>query len=294
MRGIDIKSSRTGVPGWHTEEEENALVELVYGLSFPPNEQVNIVELGGEYGRSASEFAWALKTKNYNGHIYTVDKFPETHPIVGDLLEAYTHNLKECGLIQYCTAIRGDTIQQASNWKKPIALLFIDAGHSYLEVKADIAAWVGYVKGGGIVAFHDYAKTNDAHVTHLDVKRAVDQWHKRFSDEWQRVDGAGSLVWFVRNSHVRHEDSPTLIKARVVEPNAIRGALEHAFGQSQKIEKEPVIEDILPPHGEIGVTYYPDYEAMTYKELRELGRVRGIEARKKKDIIKALKEQDKE
>jgi hypothetical protein len=46
--------------------------------------------------------------------------------------------------------------------------VFIDAGHTYDAVKADIAAWLPKVKVGGILAGHDYAWSDD-------VRRAVDE-----------------------------------------------------------------------------------------------------------------------
>lgn len=307
MRGIEAQvSKRTKIGGWHTEQEEDALVTLVENLSYPPDEQVVIVELGGEYGRSASEFAWALKQHNYNGHIWTVDTFIENHEIVGNLLEAFTFNLKEAGLIDYVTPIKGTTSLQAAHWDKPIDLLYIDAGHSYLSVKSDIAAWIGYLKAGGTVVFHDYAKSPQAHVIHQDVKRAVDEWHSRTG--WKRVNGPDSLVWFVKpdeSSHVQHEDSrlrPTgkTIRAQVLQTDPMKAALEHTLGKPGKITRDEGGPE-SPPVGTapLSVSDEPtfddiqtDYESMKYRDLRDLATERGITSKKKSEIIEALREQD--
>ena len=48
--------------------------------------------------------------------------------------------------------------------------VFIDADHSYDAVAADIAAWRGKVRSGGILCGHDYG-----HVRFPGVKRAVDE-----------------------------------------------------------------------------------------------------------------------
>jgi hypothetical protein len=47
--------------------------------------------------------------------------------------------------------------------------VFIDAGHSYGAVKADIAAWEPKVREGGWLGGHDY------HPSHSGVMRAVDE-----------------------------------------------------------------------------------------------------------------------
>lgn len=194
-----IPSRTTGVPGIETYAEEGALIELA--LKVP--EGGVIVELGGEYGRSASQFAYALKL---NGHqsawVCTVDLFPSNHWYVGDLLDAWESNLEECKLDSFCTPLRGNTIEAAKVWRDlkeaaPIDLLFIDAGHSYNEVKADIENWIPFVKSGGVVAFHDYAKTPDAHPLHFEVKQAVDSWHVA-NPTWLRNEGVDSLVWFTK------------------------------------------------------------------------------------------------
>lgn len=198
-----IPSRTTGVPGIETYAEEGALIQLA--LAVP--ESGVIVELGGEYGRSASQFAYALKLSGHkSAKVYTVDLFPENHWFVGKLLLAWDSNLIECKMNEYCTPLSGSTVNIAKYWQdkfdgKPIDLLFIDAGHSYLEVKADIENWTPFVKPGGVVAFHDYAKTPDAHPLHFEVKQAVDLWHAT-NREWVRNEGVDSLVWFTKPNTV--------------------------------------------------------------------------------------------
>jgi predicted O-methyltransferase YrrM len=43
--------------------------------------------------------------------------------------------------------------------KRSLDFVFIDAGHSYEEVKKDIQAWLPKVKKGGVLAGHDYSKS---------------------------------------------------------------------------------------------------------------------------------------
>lgn len=196
MLGQAPLSVHTSVPGWESPAEENALIELVKML---PTTGGVIVELGGEYGRSAAQFAYGLHTHGKTGHVYTIDLFPINHSVVGDLLKAWYHNISACGYQNTCTPLRASTVEGAKVWSEhntPIDLLFIDAGHTYEDVKADIAAWSLFVKAGGVMAFHDYAQKPDAHPLHWEVKRAVDEWHE--GSRWVKTHGPDSLVWFVK------------------------------------------------------------------------------------------------
>lgn len=69
-------------------------------------------------------------------------------------------------------------------WERDIHLLFIDGGHDYDTVRSDIARFGSHVVPDGIMAFHDYGRS-DAYLAErarrypnrapLGVKRAADE-----------------------------------------------------------------------------------------------------------------------
>jgi len=171
LKGVPT-SPYTGIPGWETNPEEATLTALAGEV---PEGGV-IVELGSEYGRSAGAFArGSMKSVD----IVSVDLFPKDHAVVGDLLAEYQANVGKLLLDGRRIGLMiGDSAEAAQHWPegKAIDLLFIDAAHDYEAVRRDIAAWVPYLKHGGVVAFHDCAVGPDSHYSHHEVSRAVDEW----------------------------------------------------------------------------------------------------------------------
>jgi predicted O-methyltransferase YrrM len=199
MIGDAPLSISTGIPGWETEAEERALINLA--REYVPDQDGVIVELGVEYGRSTAQFAYATKEK-LGTKIASVDLYPDDHHIAaqyGGLLSSWQQNLAESGVTSYpayIIPIRGVSWEIGANWKEPIDLLFIDAGHNYDEVKRDISAWVDHVKAGGLIIFHDYAKDENAHPLHHEVKRAVDEWFDNRTEKLVLIDAPDSLMVF--------------------------------------------------------------------------------------------------
>lgn len=220
MIGEGVKSQFTGIPGWSTEAESTALVELA--RKYVPEKDGVIVELGVEYAKSTSDFAYATKDK-LDTRIVSVDLFPDDHHIAGHhggLLAVWRANLAESGVTSYPAYIipaRGVSWDVGNEWQEPIDLLFIDAGHHYDEVNRDISAWLHHVKPGGVVVFHDYAKDENAHPLHYEVKRAVDGYFDNPSiieGYWTRIDLPDTLIAFKNNfkgdKAVNHETSTAL------------------------------------------------------------------------------------
>lgn len=72
-------------------------------------------------------------------------------------------------------------------------LVFLDADHSEVGVKRDIAAWAPMVKPGGWLGGHDYANTDPAYA--FGVTPAVDRWA---SDRGLEIELDQNFTWFAR------------------------------------------------------------------------------------------------
>lgn len=68
-------------------------------------------------------------------------------------------------------------------------LIFLDAMHRYIEVKADMKRWWPFLRMGGTLALHDYR-----HPDWPDVKKAADERFGR--PHWRRV--LFSLRWITK------------------------------------------------------------------------------------------------
>lgn len=71
------------------------------------------------------------------------------------LYELFLSNIES--VKQVITPIRMASVDAAKTYSdESLDVVFIDAGHSYEAVKADILAWYPKVKRGGYIAGHDY------------------------------------------------------------------------------------------------------------------------------------------
>ncbi len=78
-------------------------------------------------------------------------------PVTGliDTLPFFRRTIHDADLEQTVIAIVGDSPTVASAWQTPLAMLFIDGGHSYESAHLDYDSWVPHLKPGGILAIHD-------------------------------------------------------------------------------------------------------------------------------------------
>lgn len=191
-------STTTKVPGWrNADEEEQAIIRLASDIV--PNENGIIVEIGTEYGRGASELAFAARNKN-NVTIVSIDLFPTNHPEVGDLWKCWQDNINEAKHLfpnVRFVPIRGASAEVgamlvAEGKLSHIDFLFIDGAHDANSVRLDLETFGPLVTSEGAILIHDYWKNETSHYIHKEVKQAVDAW--RDPKAWSLVDLPGSLV----------------------------------------------------------------------------------------------------
>lgn len=144
--------------GWMHSEEGGVLFGLALSTQAYTKAPCAIVELGTYRGRSGILLAEATKLMPGVSFV-TIDNYSKDK---ADEAEARAH-MGPRG----ATVIRGDSAEEGRKWRgPPVALLFIDAGHEYEEVKADADAWLPHVPEGGIVVFHDWTRPGISHVIH--------------------------------------------------------------------------------------------------------------------------------
>ena len=118
------------------------------------------VEIGVQNGYNLKQIC-----SQWKGRVLGVDMWPDesNYETAYEVLTGCDHVL-----IKGHSVIVADIIDDESlDW------IYIDAGHSYEEVKADYYAWSPKVRIGGIISFHDYG-VNDC----IGVKTFIDELMK--------------------------------------------------------------------------------------------------------------------
>lgn len=72
-----------------------------------------------------------------------------------DTLGCFRATIARAGLDDCVVAIVGDSIVVARSWSTPVALLFLDGGHSAAAAHSDYESWGPKVVTGGTLAIHD-------------------------------------------------------------------------------------------------------------------------------------------
>ena len=141
-------------------EEVAAIKQLAQSL---PNNPV-VVNIGAGAGTSGLAFMESRKDL----WLITIDIESGDSPF-GSLLAEQRIIKDSLGVtsdFQRFTQIALDSVGVGNHWPPPgpifpkrVDLVFIDGDHSYGGCKGDIEAWLPNIKPGGIIAIHDYKKS---------------------------------------------------------------------------------------------------------------------------------------
>jgi hypothetical protein len=154
-------------------------------------EMDSVVELGSWQGRSTY-----VLCEGCRGKVYAVDHFLGSPEHQGMLKDGKLENgltpeetfLRNVGKFPHLVVLKGTSEQahkHVTTQDTPFQadMVFIDAGHTYNDVKADIEMWGPLARK--IICGHDYSDPD-----YPGVKKAVDE---TFGDAVQQ--GAGSIWW---------------------------------------------------------------------------------------------------
>lgn len=170
------------IPSW-TEEVER---ELLAKLAAEVQPKGLIVEIGALYGGTTVVLAKAAP----KAKVITIDEFswtPEGYPkATKELLESH---LKEVG-VKNVTVLEGKSEDFGKTWNKDVDLLFVDGGHSYEFVYADLCNFGPHAE---VIACHDYG--NPFWPT---IQQAISDFIQ-LHPEWDLEEVAGTVAVLRRN-----------------------------------------------------------------------------------------------
>jgi len=72
-----------------------------------------------------------------------------------DTLPTFRKTIARAGLEDEVIAVVGKSTTVAKHWRTPVALLFIDGGHSEEPAQADYTGFACWVQPGGVLVIHD-------------------------------------------------------------------------------------------------------------------------------------------
>lgn len=153
-----------------------------------------VLELGSYEGRSTILFARAGR------YVHAIDAWDLT---VNDLsayeggrvsaenvFDRFQENMRRAQVESRVRIHRGLTRQIAQDWSTPGALLYVDAGHTYEDVKNDLKLWTPFLIEDGLLILHDVIAQDFP-----GIKRATSELLQK---NWRIVASADSVVVFCR------------------------------------------------------------------------------------------------
>jgi hypothetical protein len=146
-------SFKTDIDGWMNEVELGWLYEQAQTME-------SVVEVGSWKGRSTKALLEGCK-----GTVYAIDhwqgsegELDSTHKEVKDK-DIYAEFMKNVGEYPNLKVMKMPSVEAAKQFEnKSVDMVFLDGGHRYSEVKADIEAWLPKAKK--LICGHDYNGTS--------------------------------------------------------------------------------------------------------------------------------------
>ena len=152
------------------------------------------VELGTHFGNSYFSFCQSVAENGLDTRCYAVDSWAgEVQAgIYGEDVYRFVSEHNQANYASFSTLLRGMFDDFTGEFEdESIDLLHIDGFHSYEAVKHDFETWIGKVRPGGIVLFHDVAE----HQEGFGVWRFWDEIRKCTEESFAFTHSSGLGIW---------------------------------------------------------------------------------------------------
>jgi len=157
-----------------------------------------VLELGSYEGRSTIVFARAGRQVHavdaWSLGVEDLSAYGGGATSAHDVLGRFKENIQRAQVEAHVRIHRGLTQDVGRRWHTSGAILFVDAGHTYADVKGDVEIWTPHLLQAGLMIMHDVLGD-----VYLDVTRAASEL---LQQGWRVAASAGSIVAFTRKSPI--------------------------------------------------------------------------------------------
>jgi predicted O-methyltransferase YrrM len=168
----DLPDDIDQIKGFLADDEAQAL----YQHALHASASGAVLEIGSYCGKSTIYLGLACRANN--GTVFALDhhRGSEEHQLgeffhdpalfdagegVMDSFREFRRNIRRAALDDIVVPVVSGSKAAAKHWQTPLAMLFIDGGHSLNAALTDYRCWTGHLIRGGILAIHDVF--DDAH-----------------------------------------------------------------------------------------------------------------------------------
>ena len=165
---VDIES----IKGFLAADEALAL----YQHALQASADGAVLEIGSYCGKSTIYLGLACQRNNSTLFALDHHRGSEEHQLgemfhdpdlydsseeIVDSFREFRRNIRAAGLEEVVVPVVASSTAAARHWQTPLAMVFIDGGHSLDAALTDYRCWAPHVTRGGILAIHDLFE--DAH-----------------------------------------------------------------------------------------------------------------------------------
>lgn len=162
----DLPADIDQIKGFLAADEAQALFEQALRASA----MGPVLEIGSYCGKSTLYLGLACRT--HNSTVFALDHHrgseehqqgeffhdPDLYDAgegVMDTFREFRRNIRRAGLDDVVVPVVAGSEAAARHWQTPLAMVFIDGGHSLEAALTDYRCWMPHLMRGGVLAIHD-------------------------------------------------------------------------------------------------------------------------------------------
>ncbi len=162
----DLPANIDQIKGFLADDEALALYEQALQVSTAGP----VLEIGSYCGKSTIYLGLACRCnhstvfaldhhrgseEHQQGEFFHDPELFDSGEGVMDSFKEFRRNIREAGLDEVVVPVVAGSEVAARHWQTPLALVFIDGGHSLDAALTDYRCWMPHLMRGGVLAIHD-------------------------------------------------------------------------------------------------------------------------------------------